>query len=187
MSSRFRIHSTPLQGVTLLERKPRTDNRGFFERVFCADDLREAGFHKPIAQINRSFTRQLGTVRGLHFQYPPHAETKVVSCLQGEMFDVAVDLRSGSPTFLCWHGEVLSRDNHRTLIIPEGFGHGFQTLSEDCEVLYLVTAAYAQQAEDGINPQDETLAIAWPAEISEISERDAKMPRITKDYKGLRL
>ena len=113
MSERFDFISTPLAGLTVIQRKPMEDERGFFERLFCAEELREAGLHKPIVQINRSLTRRDGTVRGMHFQYPPHAETKIVSCLRGEIFDVAVDIRAGSPTFLRWHGEVLSAENDR--------------------------------------------------------------------------
>ena len=101
-------------------------------------------------------TASRGTVRGMHFQHPPHAETKFVSCLRGEVFDVAVDLRNGSPTFLHWHAEILSADNHRTLVIPEGFAHGFQTLSDDCEMLYFHTAAYNPEAEGGLNVHGST-------------------------------
>jgi dTDP-4-dehydrorhamnose 3,5-epimerase len=187
MSGRFRIHPTSLAGVTLLERMPISDHRGFLERIFCNDELAESGLSKPSVQINRTLTRQRGAVRGMHFQRPPHAEAKLVSCLRGEIFDVAVDLRECSPTFLRWHAEVLSGANNLSLVIPEGFAHGFQTLTEDCEVLYCHTAAYAPQSEDGVNPQDEMLAIAWPLVITEMSGRDAALPRITADYTGVRL
>ena len=121
----------------------------------------------------------------MHFQRSPHAETKMVSCLRGEVFDVAVDLRQASPTFLHWHGEILSEANNLSLIIPEGFAHGFQALSADCELLYCHTAAYAPQAEDGVNARDETLAIAWPIAITEISDRDAALPHVTAGYNGV--
>src|SRR5258708_5995830 len=123
---------TPLAGLALIERARREDQRGFFSRLFCAEELRSAGFDSPVAQINQTLTLRRGAVRGLHFQYPPHAEIKFVSVLKGEVLDVAVDLRKGSKTFLQWHGEVLSADNRRSLLIPRGFAHGFQTLTESC-------------------------------------------------------
>jgi dTDP-4-dehydrorhamnose 3,5-epimerase len=143
MSGHFEVVSTPLAGLAVILRKPMRDERGFFERLFCQEELQTAGLTKPIVQINRSLTRKKGTVRGMHFQYPPHSEVKIVSCLKGEIFDVAVDIRSGSATCLRWHGELLSAENNRSMLIPEGFAHGFQTLSDDCELLYLHTAAYA--------------------------------------------
>lgn len=187
MSGRFHIHPTPLAGVMRLERLPVADPRGLLERIFCAEELREAGFRKPLAQVNRTLTRQRGAVRGLHFQHPPHAEIKLVSCLRGEVFDVAVDLRQGSPTFLRWHSEILSGTNNVSLLIPEGFAHGFQTLSADCEVLYCHSAAYAPHSEGGFHVRDETLAIAWPLEITDLSSRDAALPRLTAGYAGVGL
>ena len=127
--NRFRIQSTPLSGLQVITRQMLGDHRGFLSRLFCADELAQAGWTKPIAQINHTYTAKKGTVRGMHFQHPPHAEMKLVSCIRGEVWDVAVDLRANSPTFLHWHAEVLSADNHKALLIPEGFAHGFQTLS----------------------------------------------------------
>jgi dTDP-4-dehydrorhamnose 3,5-epimerase len=187
MNRRFQIHPTSLPGVNRIERMSISDHRGFLQRVFCNDELADAGFSKPIEQINRTLTHQQGTVRGMHFQRPPHAEIKLVSCLRGEIFDVAVDLRQDSPTFLHWHGEVLSEANNLALLIPEGFAHGFQTLSADCEILYCHSASYAPQAEDGVNARDETLAIAWPLGITQLSDRDASLPLITADYRGVGL
>ncbi len=184
--SRFDFIHTPINNLTLVQRKAIKDHRGFFSRFFCAEEFREAGLTKPIAQINQSFTVQTGTVRGLHFQYPPYAESKIVSCVQGEIFDVAVDLRSGSPTFLQWHGEILSAANQRSLIIPEGFAHAFQSLSEGCELIYLSTAPYSQTAEDALNVTDAKLAIAWPLPISDLSERDARHPFLTDDFTGIK-
>jgi dTDP-4-dehydrorhamnose 3,5-epimerase len=136
-------------------------------------------------QINHTLTAKRGTVRGLHFQYPPHAEIKIVSCLHGEVFDVAVDLRQGSPTFLHWHAEILSANNHRTLLIPEGYAHGFQTLAEDCELLYFHTSAYQPGAESGLNAQDPALNIHWPEAVIELSSRDLAHPYITADFVGV--
>ena len=185
MISHFDILDTPLQGLRLIQRRPIGDHRGYLERLFCAQELRSLIPGKGIAQINHTLTARHGTVRGLHFQYPPHAETKVVSCLRGEVFDVAVDLRQGSPTILCWHAEILSSRNHRALLIPEGFAHGFQTLTEDCEMLYFHTAAYEPGAEGGLNPQDPRLDIRWPETVLELSSRDAAHPPVTESFVGV--
>jgi len=129
----------------------------------------------------------MGAVRGMHFQYPPYAETKIVTCLKGEIFDVAVDIRSHSPTFLQWHSEVLSSENHRSLLIPEGFAHGFQTLTDDCEILYLVTAPYASSFEGGLHPEDPAVSVKWPCKISQISEKDSAHRYITESFVGVSL
>jgi dTDP-4-dehydrorhamnose 3,5-epimerase len=177
--SRFSIQSTPLAGLCLLQRHPIGDERGYLERLFCFQELQSIIEQRAILQINHSLTAKAGTLRGLHFQHPPHAEMKLVSCLCGEVFDVAVDLRQGSPTFLHWHAEHLSADNHRTLAIPEGFAHGFQTLTADCELLYLHTAAYQPTAEGGLDALDPALAIHWPLPISDRSARDQAHAPIT--------
>lgn len=187
MSARFDILDTPIAGVQQLQRQPLGDQRGYFERLFCAEELRALLSGRPIVQINHSLTARRGAVRGLHFQYPPHAETKIVSCLRGAVWDVAVDLRQGSPTFLQWHAAILSADNHQTLLIPEGLAHGFQTLADDCELLYLHTAAYRADAEGALNVLDPRLEIAWPLPIAELSERDRTHPWITADYAGIPL
>jgi dTDP-4-dehydrorhamnose 3,5-epimerase len=176
MSSSFNILDTPLEGLKLIQRNPITDDRGYLERMFCLGELQSLMSGRGIAQINHTLTARHGTVRGIHFQYPPYAETKIVSCLRGEVFDVAVDVRQGSPTFLHWHAEVLSANNHRTLLIPDGFAHGFQTLTDDCELLYFHSAAYQPSAEGGLNPQDPSLHIQWPAAVTELSSRDAAHP-----------
>jgi dTDP-4-dehydrorhamnose 3,5-epimerase len=181
MSSRFEILDTPVEGLKLIQRKPIADARGYLDRMYCSDELQVLIPGKVIRQINHTLTMKRGTVRGMHFQHPPYAETKFVNCLRGEVFDVAVDLRQGSPTFLQWHAEVLSADNHRTLVIPEGFAHGFQTLTVDCEMLYSHTASYEPGAEGGLNALDPRLAILWPEEITELSARDAALPQITED------
>jgi dTDP-4-dehydrorhamnose 3,5-epimerase len=183
--SRFSIASTRLDGLRLIERKRSGDERGFLSRIFCAEELRAAGWTRPIAQINHTFTRNRGTVRGMHFQHPPFSEMKLVSCIAGEVWDVAIDLRRGSATFLQCYGERLSADNGRALLIPEGFAHGYQTLSEDVVLLYCHSAAYAQHAEGGLNPRDPRLAIRWPLEIAEISARDAAHPLVTDAFEGI--
>lgn len=183
--SRFIISDLPLAGLKLVERQHLGDSRGFLTRLFCADELASAGWRQPIAQINQTYTARRGTLRGMHFQYPPHGEMKLVSCLHGRVWDVAVDLRKGSATFLCWYGEVLSGDNHRALLIPEGFAHGFQSLTDDVELVYCHSAGYHAAAEGGLNPQDPKLAIEWPLDVTEISERDAKHSLLTQNFTGL--
>ena len=187
MSTRFEILETPLFGLLLLQRKPMSDSRGYLERLFCAEELQTLAPGKTIAQINHTLTVSSGTVRGMHLQHPPHAETKFVSCLRGAVFDVAVDVRHNSPTFLQWHAEVLSANNYKTLVIPEGFAHGFQTLTDNCEMLYLHSAAYKPGAEGGLNAQDDRLAIAWPLPVSGLSPRDAKLQFLGNDFTGVKL
>jgi len=138
-------------------------------------------------QINHSRTATVGAVRGLHFQNPPHAEMKLVRCLKGRVWDVAVDVRRDSPTFLCWHGEELIPADLRMMVIPEGFAHGFQVLEPDSELLYLHTASYAPGVERGLRYDDPALGIAWPLAATELSARDAKHPIIGADFRGLPL
>lgn len=182
---RFDFIPTPLAGLILVQRKLIEDHRGFMSRFYCADEFSVAGFNKPIAQINHTLTRKKGAVRGLHFQYPPYAETKLVSCLQGEIFDVAVDLRRDSPTFLHWHGVMLSAQNHLSLLIPEGFAHGFQAMSEDCELIYLHTMSYHPESESAVNVADPKLGIVWPLETTDISEKDCKHKLIEQNFQGI--
>ena len=184
-TSRFDFLPTPLDGLWVVQRKSVEDHRGGFCRFFCAEEFQAAGLKKPIAQINHTFTANKGAVRGLHFQYPPHAECKIVSCLRGEVYDVAVDIRRGSPTFLQWHGEILSAVNQRSLLIPVGFAHGFQTLTDDCELLYLHSEAFHPQAEGALHVTDPGIGIVWPIAMMELSERDRNHPFIGPDLKGI--
>ena len=183
--ARFNLTNTPIGGLISVERQCAQDQRGFFSRFFCAQELADAGFDRPIAQINHTLTRRRGTVRGLHFQYPPHAEDKLVSCIRGRVFDVAVDLRRGSATFLAWHGEILSVKNGGGLLIPRGFAHGFQALEDDCELLYLHSAPYDAEAEGALNARDPRLSIEWPLAFTDISDRDSTHPLITPDFTGI--
>lgn len=184
---RFAVTPTPLRSLMVVERQHLADHRGYFSRFFCAEELAAAGFTSPIVQINQTLTRRRGSVRGLHFQYPPHAEDKFVSCLRGEIFDVAVDLRADSETFLHWHAEILSADNRKSLLIPQGFAHGFQTISDDCELLYLHSRPHVASAEAALNVLDPVLDINWPMVFTDISDRDMKHPHIVDEFKGLRL
>jgi len=185
MSDRFIFTPTVLSGVFAVRRNPRHDTRGYLERLFAPEDFSFASLGGSIQQINHTLTRQVGAVRGLHFQNLLHAETKLVTCLRGEVFDVAVDLRKDSPTFLQWHGEILSSKNFTSLLIPEGFAHGFQALSDDCELLYLHSASYCQEAEGGISPTELRIGIRWPREITELSPRDASHPPLDITFSGL--
>lgn len=175
----------PLPGLKLIQRQRLGDSRGFLSRLFCAEELIAAGWVEPIAQINHTYTAKRGTVRGMHFQRPPYAEMKLVSCIHGEVWDVAVDVRFGSKTFLHWHAERLSADSGRALLINKGFAHGFQALSDGVELLYCHSAAYNPDAEVGLNPQDARLGIAWPLVVSEISARDAGHPLIKTEFEGV--
>lgn len=185
MTARFEIGETTISGVYLLGRIPIADERGWLERMYATDDLAGVLGGRGIAQVNRTLTAGTGTVRGLHYQRQPSAEVKIVSCLRGAAFDVAVDLRRGSPTFLHWHAETLSAENHRSLVIPEGVAHGFQALADDCELLYLHTAAFDPASEGGLHPGDPRLAIAWPLPIERLSERDASHPLIGSTFDGI--
>lgn len=185
MSKRFDFISTPLPGLVLIERKPIVDSRGFFSRFYCAEEFKELGFNQLISQMNYTLTKQKGTIRGMHFQYPPHTEIKIVTCIQGKILDVAVDVRKGSPTFLQWHAEILSAENQSSLYIPGGFAHGFQALTDDCLLFYIHSAFYASNAEGALNALDHILAIDWPLEMIEISERDSRHPLLDSFFEGV--
>lgn len=170
------FHSTPLPSLYRIERRRVGDSRGFFSRFFDSAKFAEAGWDKPIVQINHTLTEAVGVIRGMHFQRPPHTECKFVSCLRGAVFDVALDLRAGSATYGQWFGTTLSAQNGESLLIPEGFAHGFQTLVPGCEMLYLHSAAYAPHAEGGVNALDPSLRIDWPLRVSTRSDRDIGLP-----------
>lgn len=183
----MKIIPTGISGVYVVETTPFIDHRGVFARLFCEQELAEILGPRRIVQINYSRTEAVGAIRGLHFQYPPYAEMKLVSCLKGRVWDVAVDLRQGSQTFLKWHAEELTPDNARMLVIPEGCAHGFQVLEAGSELLYLHTAAYEKSAEGGLRYDDPGLNITWPLSVTDISERDRNHPLIGKEYSGITL
>lgn len=183
--SRFTITDTPIKDLKVITRQPMGDHRGFLTRIFCSEELAAAGWTAPIAQINHTYTQKKGTVRGLHFQYPSHAEMKLVSCLQGEIWDVAVDIRKDSPTFLHWYAEILSAENNKALLIPEGFAHGFQALTDDVDLLYCHNKPHIAGAEGALHVKDPLLGVAWPEIIVELSERDSRHPFLTSTFKGI--
>ena len=178
---------TKINGVTVAETTPFTDTRGAFMRLFCAQELSAVAGTRQILQINHSRTTAKGAVRGMHFQHAPHAEMKMVRCLKGRVLDIAVDLRAESPTFLQYHAEELSAEHNRMMIIPEGCAHGFQTLEQDCELLYLHTAFYDKTAEGGVRHDDPAISIRWPLPVVDLSERDKNHPLLAKDFKGIRI
>ena len=167
---------TSLPGVYLIDIEPIEDSRGFFARGWCQKEFDAHGLDPAIRQTNISFSPQTGTLRGLHYQCEPHAEAKTIRCIQGAIFDVAVDMRESSPNYLHWVGHKLSADNHKSLYIPKGFAHGYQTLQPNTEVLYSTSEFYSAEAEVGIRYDDSALAIRWPEPVQVISEKDASWP-----------
>lgn len=179
------LTETSIPGAWVIESTAFQDNRGAFARLFCSRELQAIVGQRKIVQINHSMTHSIGAVRGLHFQKPPHAETKIIRCLRGRVFDVAVDLRQGSPTFLKWTTVELTPQNHLAFLIPEGFAHGFQVLEEDSELLYLHTAFYSQDAEGGIRFDDQKIGVDWPLAPTDLSARDRSHPHLTDHFKGI--
>lgn len=182
---RLTIIDTPLAGLKLVKTEPVGDHRGSFARLFCAAELAPLGLPGPVVQINHSFTAARGAVRGLHFQRPPKAEAKLVRCLRGRVLDVAVDLRAGSPTFGAWHAVELAPEEHLAFYLPRGFAHGFQTLTPDCELLYLHTEYYSPEHEGGLRFDDPALAIPWPLPVADISGRDRSHPLLAEGFAPL--
>lgn len=187
MGAGMKLVETNISGLYVAETDKVADHRGAFARLFCERDLAAAVGGRKIVQSNHSRTTAVGAVRGLHFQYPPHAEMKMVRCLKGRVLDVAVDLRQNSKTFLHHHAEELTPDNARMLVIPEGFAHGFQVLEEDSEMLYLHTAFYNKEAEGGLRHDDPALAIHWPLPVTDISDRDKSHPLLDDGFQGVML
>ncbi len=181
------ILPTPINGLMVVETVPHDDARGAFARLYCEQELADVIGHRHIVQINHSRTTQVGAVRGMHFQSPPHAEMKLVRCLKGRVWDVAIDLRNKSPTFLHWHAEELTPANARMMLIPEGFAHGFQALEADSELLYLHTAFYTPAAEGGLRHDDPLLGITWPRAVVDLSSRDANHAYLETDSQGIDL
>jgi len=179
------LRPTPIAGLMVAETTRICDHRGAFARLFCEQELAEAMGERHIVQINHSRTSQVGAVRGMHFQHAPVAEMKLVRCLKGRVFDVAVDLRRDSESFLKWYAVELSADNNLMMVIPEGFAHGFQVLEPESELLYLHTAFYTPELEGGVRFNDPGLAISWPLEVTDVSDRDSNHPLIGNDFSGV--
>ena len=179
------IRTTGIKGLLVVETQPNFDSRGSFVRLFCEHEFESFIGHRRVVQINHSRTLAVGAVRGLHYQNTPHAEMKLVRCLKGRVWDVAVDLRSNSSTFLCWHAEELTPANNRMMVIPEGFAHGFQVLDSDSELLYIHTDFYKPTSEAGFRYDDPRLAIKWPNAVTDLSPRDLAHPLIELNFSGI--
>jgi dTDP-4-dehydrorhamnose 3,5-epimerase len=172
----MRFRPARLQGAFVVEPEPHEDERGFFARAWDGAEFAAHGLDPGVAQISISHNRRAGTLRGLHFQHPPHQETKLVRATKGALFDVIVDLRRSSPTYLQWEGFELTDRNRLQLYIPKGFAHGFETLADDTEVLYLISAPFAPGAYGGLRHDDRAIGIAWPLPVSVIADRDRDFP-----------
>lgn len=179
------IESTDIAGVHVIQLTPIGDARGRFTRLFCEQELAAVRPHLHFTQVNLSQTCGRGIVRGMHYQRPPAAEAKLIRCLRGRVFDVAVDLRAGSPTFLQWRGLELADDNDRAVFIPEGCAHGFQTLTDAADLLYMHTAPWTPACEAGVRHDDQCLGIAWPLPVASTSARDQSYASITEAFTGV--
>ena len=168
--------ATQLKDTWLIDLEPKKDDRGFFARIWCRQELAAQGLDTEIAQESLSFNRHRGTVRGLHFQRPPHEEIKIVRCTRGGIFDVIVDLRPRSPSYLRWQGFELTAENRMALYVPKGFAHGFQTLADNAEIVYRISEFYAPNSAGGYCYDDAAFGIAWPLPVTVISERDLRWP-----------
>jgi len=168
----MKFSESPLPGVYVVDLEPVADDRGFFARGWCKNEFEEHGLTANICQVNLSQNHFAGTLRGLHMQSAPYEEAKLVRCSRGTIFDVAVDMRKNSEHYLRWFGCELSAENRTALFVPKGFAHGYQTLSEDTDVYYLVSEFYAPGTEVGFRFDDPKIGISWPTDIREISDKD---------------
>jgi dTDP-4-dehydrorhamnose 3,5-epimerase len=172
----MRFLETELQGAWLVEIEPISDNRGFFSRTFCVSEFAKRGLETNFVQHSLSYSAARGTLRGMHFQAPPHGEVKIVECIKGAIWDVIIDIQPRSPSFGQWRSFQLTAENRCQLYIPAGFAHGFETLSDDTEVRYLISAFYEPSAASGIRHDDPVFAIPWPLPVAVISAKDQTWP-----------
>jgi dTDP-4-dehydrorhamnose 3,5-epimerase len=176
---------TPLKGAYTIELEKKGDNRGFFARFFCENEFKDHSLITHFVQINNSLTEKKGTLRGMHYQLQPSAEVKVVRCIKGSLYDVILDLRPDSSTFGKWFGAELSAENRVMMYVPRGFAHGFVTLDNDTEALYLVSSFYSPQHERGIRYNDPKFNIQWPVQPVEISDKDKAWPDFDTSFHGI--
>jgi dTDP-4-dehydrorhamnose 3,5-epimerase len=181
------MNKTIIEGAAEIETSPILDSRGSFTRFFCQDELSMLNYGQPIEQINCSLTKKAGTVRGLHFQYPPKSEDKVVMCISGSVYDVMVDIRKNSATYCKWHSAILDSSKMNMVYIPKGLAHGFQTLEDNCRILYFHTEFHAPQLEGGFRFDSLSLNIPWPQDISDISKRDRELKIFEPEIDGIQL
>ena len=180
------FNALPLAGAFTIDVQPFQDNRGFFTRIFCEKEFKEHELVQHFVQANHSGTHGKGVIRGMHFQHSPFCEVKLVKCIQGAIFDVIVDVRKDSPTFLQWFGAELSSENKRMMYVPAGFAHGFQSLTENSEITYLVSEFYNKESESGIRYNDETVNIQWPLPVSLLSEKDQIIPLVSDSFNAVK-
>ena len=183
----FKIFKTCLDGLIQIERSFHEDNRGFFSRIFCSDIADYFDLNNSKTQINYSLTKKTGTIRGMHFQKKPFSENKLVTCISGKIYDVAIDLRPNSNTFLQYYGKILSSVNCVSLLIPEGFAHGFQVLEKNSMLIYMHSAPYKPEYESGVNPMDPEINIKWPLKKKYISNKDENLKLLNKNFDGIKL
>ena len=178
---------TPLSGAYVIELEPFRDERGLFARTFCKREFAQINHNKEFVQFNHSQTAQKGTLRGMHYQIPPSAEIKLIRCIRGSVFDVIIDIRENSPTFLKYFGVTLSENNMKMIYVPEGFAHGFQTLEDNAQMIYYHTNYYTPENERGLNYKDPALKIDWPLTPLNITPKDKKHSFIDTNFKGIKL
>ena len=179
------VEETPIGGLVLVRREPYKDHRGSLDRIFDINVVHSLVPGFSVVQVNHTVTLGRGTVRGLHYQAAPFADAKVITCTRGKIFDVAVDVRQGSPTFMSWYSIELSGGDGISIVLPPGFAHGFQLLDESCELLYVHNERYCQEAEGALHVEDPLLGIVWPEAISAMSDRDRRHTMIEDDWPGV--
>ena len=183
----MKICKGPLDGIHIIHAEPFTDDRGSFTRFFCPEELSGLFGCRSVKQLNSSVTKKPGSIRGMHFQLPPKMEMKLVRCTKGCVWDVVVDLRQGSQTFLKWMSIELSAKNQVMVLIPEGFGHGFQVLESESELLYLHSESYAPELTGRIKYDDPSLMIDWPLPVTDVSRQDMDIPFLHNSFDGIRV
>jgi dTDP-4-dehydrorhamnose 3,5-epimerase len=178
---------TEISGAYIIDAETFSDDRGWFMRTYCKKEFEEIGHTENWVQINHSFTTAIGSIRGMHFQHPPHAEIKTVRCIAGKVYDVIVDLRQGSPTFLKWVGVELSSENKKTIYIPKGCAHGFQVLSLNSELIYCHSDFYNKDSEGAILYNDPAIGIIWPLPVTNVSNKDKGYNYLVEQFKGIEI
>ncbi|MEO1528408.1 MAG: dTDP-4-dehydrorhamnose 3,5-epimerase [Planctomycetota bacterium] len=181
----MKFHETPLSGVLRVELTPISDDRGWFARTYCTREMRDAGIHDTFVQTNHSQSRHRGTLRGLHYQIGPHAEAKLIRCTKGRIFDVAVDIRAGSPTFGEWFGVELTDSNYQMLYIPQGFAHGYQTLEDNAEATYSSSSYYEPGSERQIRYDETRIGVQWPVDPPILSPKDESSKPLEVSFQGI--
>jgi dTDP-4-dehydrorhamnose 3,5-epimerase len=181
------FNASKLKGAYIIDIQPFEDGRGFFTRTFCEKEFAVHNLVQHFVQANHSGTKGKGVIRGMHFQHSPHSEVKLVKCTQGSIFDVIIDVRKGSPTFLQWFGAELSAENKSMMYVPAGFAHGFQTLTDYSEATYMVSAFYNKESESGIRYNDEKVNIEWPLPVTLVSDKDLTTPLINENFEAVNL